>query len=723
MRPDKTQRPGRAGARAAATLAALALAACAALTPGLGRAAPGTQPDSSVFASAPADTGAPAHWALVLSGGVARGFGHVGAIRALEDEGLRPDLVVGSSMGGLVGALYACGYSSREIEAIARGIDWSAIFGPRTDAYGWRSPPRPRMWIKLVGFHSGWRFPSGLIDDSELDFTLVRMFLDADAACGGDFDRLPIRFRTVGTDLATARWVLLSRGGLARAVRTTVSLPLLFTPMSDGEHLLLDGGMSANMPLDAARMAGADRLLAVDVAIPVPKLDEHTSGVVVALQLFDMLNKRGQRDTLTNRDTYVWLKMPGVSATDFADPDSVIEHGYLEARAPIHRFALTSGLQRTAAPPRRPVPLLPRLAQPIEWRGDSVLHVRAARAVMGRLPEGPFHPQDLLPALDRLHRSGLFVSQWPSFEVRGDSTVLAMDVREQPAQELGVAAAIGSDEGARILAGLALRPVTGPLPALVRVDGVLRQFSWAVNVSGEPYALERGSMGWFARGTLRGTGVRVFANGERTGLLTSDRTEGMLGRQMMILPGQVLQLGAGWGQVTGSGDTWNGTLLALRTEGRGAAHRLIEGDWAPGTGGYSRASAWFDFDLLKQWNFTVRPSVRAGGASSRAPNDALVGIGGPPTLAGLSLDEWLGHRMVAGEVRVIREFTSILSLYVAGQEGAVQGPVSGADLGTRPRTAFGTGAELATPLGPLKLDWGRTEGGRQRFDLMLGESF
>ena len=650
-------------------LVAVALATCGAIAPRPCLAARSSPPDSSGVSPAPADTGAMTHWALVLSGGVARGFGHVGAIRALEDEGLRPDLVVGSSMGGLVGALYACGYSSREIESIAHDIDWNAIFGPRTDAYGWRSPPRPRVWIKLVGFHSGWRFPSGLIDDAELDFTLVRMFLDSDAASGGDFDRLPIRFRTVGTDLGTARWVLLSRGGIARAVRTTVSLPLLFTPMPVGEHLLLDGGMSANLPLDAARVAGADRLLAVDVAIPVPRLDEHTSGVVVALQLFDMLNKRGQRDTLTSRDTYVWLKMPGVSATDFADPGSIIEHGYQEAKAPIRQFAMRSGLPRADAPLHRPAPLLPRLAPAIEWRGDSVLHVRAARAVMGRLPEGPFHPQDLLPALDRLHRSGLFESQWPAFEVRGDSTVLALDVREQPAQELSMAAAIGSDEGARVLAGLAFRPVTGPLPALVRIDGVLRQFSWAVNVSGEPYALERGSMGWFARGTLRGSGVRVFEVGQRTGLLTSDRTEGMLGRQLALLPGQILQLGAGWGRVTGSGNTWSGALLALRTEGRGAAHRLIEGDWAPGPGGYTRASAWFDFDLLKRGNFIVRPSVRAGGASSRAPNDALVGLGGPPTLAGLSLDEWLGHRMVSGELRVIREFTSIFSLYVSGQEG------------------------------------------------------
>ena len=101
----------------------------------------------------------------------------------------------------------------------------------------------------------------------------------------------------------------------------------------------------------------------------------------------------------------------------------------------------------------------------------------------------------------------------------------------------------------------------------------------------------------------------------------------------------------------------------------------------------------------------------------------MVGLGGPPTLTGLSLDEWLGHRMLAGELRVVREFSSVFSLYLVGQVGTVEGLVSGADLGTGSRAGFGAGGEVATPFGPLRLDWGRTDGGRQRFDLMLGDRF
>ena len=706
-------RPGHFRLRAVAVLcmglAAFTVATARAL-PAAPEPAPPAAPETST------------RWALVLSGGVARGFGHVGAIRALEQEGMRPDLVVGASMGGLIGALYASGYSSTEIQAISRRIDWPAIFGPRTDSYGWRDAVRPQTWVRLVGTKHGLRFPAGLVDDSALNFMLISLFIDADATSDGDFDRLPIRFRTVGTDLATARWVTISGGGLARAVRTTIGLPMVFAPMSDGRHLLLDGGMSANLPLDLARGAGADRLLAVDVALPTPKLDERTSGLAIAMQLFDMLNKRSQRDTLTARDTFVWLKLPGVSATDFAGADSIIERGYREARAPIHEFALRTGLPPAAAPALQPAPLMPRLARVIEWRGGPVVRARTARSVMRRLPTGEFQPHDLLPALSRLRRSGLFESQWPSLERRGDSTVLVLDVREQPALVLSLAGAASYDEGSRLFAGLAFRPVSGPLPAVVRVDGALRKFGWAVNLSAEPYALDRGNTGWFVRGTQRVTETRVFAGGERVGLLDNERSEAMLGGQIVPSGLQVIQLGAGWGHVIGAGSDWSGPLVAVRTEAPGASHRLIEAEWALGARGYQRVNAWFDLDL-KLGGFVVRPGARFAGVEGDVPVDAHVGLGGPPTLAGLHYDEWLGRRMGAVELRVAREFSSIFSLYVAGQGGVVDAPLSGVELGETARASFGAGAEVATPLGPLRLDFGHTSGGRERLDLMLGARF
>jgi predicted acylesterase/phospholipase RssA len=680
--------------------------------------------DTMAHAAAPPDTAV--RWALVLSGGVARGFAQVGVLRALEEEGLHPDLVVGSSMGGLLGALYASGYSSREIERIAAGTDWSGIFGPRTDAYGWRDQARPRPWLRLVGvhggLHGGLRFPSGLVDDSGLNHMLSGLFLDADAATGGDFDRLPVRFRTVGTDLATGRWIMLSRGGLARAVRATIGLPLVFPPIAFGGHLLVDGGMSANLPLDVAREAGATRLLAIDVAVPSPRLDENTPGWVVALQVFDMINKRGQRDTLTARDSLVWLKLPGISATDFAGADSIIQRGYDEAREPIQRWALEAGLPRSYAPPQRVVPLMPPLASAIEWRGGPVARASTARAVLGKLPAGSFQPHQLLPALDRLQRSGLFDKQWPSLEARGDSTTLVLDVREKPPTELSLAAALDNDQGGRLWAGLAYRPVSGPLPALVRLDGAIRQLGWDLNLSAEPYALDRGATGWFARATQRFTDTRIYENGGVQSLLGTDRSEALIGAQLGLWGRQVVQVGGGWAQTSGPGPLWHGALLAARTEGTGASHRLVEGEWAIGDEGYARLNGWVDANI-KIGNLVVRPGLRAAVVNGTPPIDALPALGGPETLAGLHIDEWLGHRMGAFELRVAREFSGVFSVYAAGQGGVIEQPVGGVDLGDTPRIAFVVGGEVTTPLGPVRASWGRTEAGRERVDLLLGERF
>ena len=677
-------------------------------------------PDTARAAPAPRDT--VPHWALVLSGGVARGFAQVGVLRALEEEGLHPDLVVGSSMGGLLGALYASGYSSREIERIAAHTDWSGIFGPRTDAYGWRDQVRPRPWLRMVGVHGGLRFPSGLVDDSGLNHMLSGLFLDADAASGGDFDRLPVRFRTVGTDLATGRWIMLSHGGLARAVRATIGLPLVFQPVAFDGHLLVDGGMSANLPLDLAREAGATRLLAIDVAVPPPRLDENTPGWVVALQVFDMINKRGQRDTLMAGDTLVWLKLPGISATDFSGADSIIQRGYDEARDPVHRWALATGLPRSYAPPQRVVSTMPPLAEAIEWRGGPVARASTARAVLGKMPAGSFEPHELEPALDRLQRSGLFDEQWPSLEAHGDSTTLVLDVREKPPTELSVAAALDNDQGGRLWAGVDYRPVKGPLPALVRVDGAIRQLGWDLNLSAEPYALDRGATGWFARATQRFTNTRIYENGGVQSLLGTDRSEALLGGQLGLWGRQVVQAGGGWAQTSGPGPLWHGALLAARTEGTGASHRLVEGEWAIGEEGYSRLNAWFDASI-KTGNLIIRPGLRAAAVYGTPPIDALPGLGGPETLAGLHIDEWLGHRMGAFELRVAREFSGVFSLYAAGQGGVIEQPVGGVDLGNAPRIAFVVGGEVTTPLGPVRASWGRTESGRERVDLLLGERF
>src|SRR5437667_1479995 len=427
-------------------LVAPGTASASAAPPAPPRAA-ATVPDS---ASAAADSVArPPRWALVLSGGIARGFAHGGVIQALEEERVRPDLVVGASMGGLVGALYAAGYSPDSMRATFRRIPRDLIFSV-PGGYQWRSV-WPRPWLELVaGGGSGLRVPASLVGNTVINEVLTELFLNADARAQGSFDRLPIPFRTIGTDVRTGRWYMLDHGSLARACRITAGLPLLFPPVAEGEALLVDGGMSSNLPIGPARTAGAERVLAVDVALPIPKLDESSSGITVFLQLWDILNKRGQSDTISTAagDTLIWLRVPNAGASDFTGGAKIMEEGYAEGAAAVRSWARRSGLPRAMAPLGLPAPLMPPLARAVEWHGRAGVHRGAiAQAVLGRLPRGRFHPLDLTPSLRRLARSGLFESAWPTLSDRGDSTVLSFDVRERPAFSLGPALYLDHDAG------------------------------------------------------------------------------------------------------------------------------------------------------------------------------------------------------------------------------------------------------------------------------------
>jgi predicted acylesterase/phospholipase RssA len=671
---------------------------------------------------------APAHpsrWALVLSGGIARGFAHGGVIQALEEEGVRPDLVVGSSMGGLVGAMYSAGYSPDSVRKVLETIPWDAIFGGMPNAYQWRSI-WPRPWFELVaGSGNGLQIPASIVDNTVINQVLTELFLNADADAQGDFDRLPIPFRTIGTDVRTGRWHMLDHGSLARACRITAGLPLMFPPVAEGEALLVDGGMSSNLPIGPARAAGADRVLAVDVALPYPELDESSSGVTVFLQLWDILNKRGQNDTISAAagDTLIWLRIPNAGASDFAGGAKIMDEGYREAVAPVRSWARRSGLPTTDAPLVPPAPIMPPLSEFIEWQGrGEVRRGAVAHAVLGRLPSGRFRPTDLTPNLRRLSRSGLFESAWPTLMNRGDSTVLSFEVRERPVLAIGPAFNINNDEGASLHLGATFRPVQGPWPTLAKVGWGLRPLGWNLHGSLEPYALDQGNRGWFVRGRYHEMRTRVFEGHESVRTLRTNRLEVFGGGQIGWKSRQVFQGGIGVGDIARPSPGWNGLIMAFRTQSLGGGERTLELEWALGDDGYSRMQLQFDFDLRYRF-LALTPGVRYGAVEGEVPPDALVGLGGPRSLSGLSHDEWLGRTAGALSLELAVEASRQARAYLGVQSGRVNDAVSGADLGPDPIAGIGIGAEIDLPTGPMRVEWGASSAGHRRFDFQLGARF
>src|SRR5437899_564206 len=216
--PGRGLRTSGGGRRAAAgRRLALATAALLVFAP----------PPARAGGEAGAEGGAPPRVGLVLSGGGARAIAHIGVLEAFEEGGVGVDCVAGTSMGAAVGALYASGYAPAEIERIVESIDWRQVFSRRRE----RSlvPLSRRLDVPPVlrAGLQGWRLrlPSSTESDYRLDRLLFRLLAGPGLRAGGDFDRLPIPFRAVATDLGEGERVVLARGSLARAVRASLSTP------------------------------------------------------------------------------------------------------------------------------------------------------------------------------------------------------------------------------------------------------------------------------------------------------------------------------------------------------------------------------------------------------------------------------------------------------------------------------------------------------------------
>jgi NTE family protein len=245
---------------------------------------------------------------LVLSGGGARGIAHIGVIRVLEELHIAPDLIVGTSMGSIIGGLYAAGWSPDEMEEIVRAIDWEQIFTDRVErkhrSFRRKQDDRPVMIQGRIHF-DGFKpvLPSGVIDGQRLEAALRS--IEALSVQATDFDNLPIPYRAVAADIFSGEAVVISSGSLATAIRASMSVPGVLPPVEIADRKLVDGGITANLPIGIAQDLGAKRIIAVDISSPL--LDEEGERLGSFMSIYNHLNSLL---TARNRERDVALLQP-----------------------------------------------------------------------------------------------------------------------------------------------------------------------------------------------------------------------------------------------------------------------------------------------------------------------------------------------------------------------------------------------------------------------------
>ena len=272
---------------------------------------------------------------LVLQGGGALGLAHVGVITWLEEHHIPVDYIAGTSMGGLVGGVYATGHNAVELREVVNGINWDQVMAGQTpfDDLSFRRKEDHRDYPNSLefGLRKGLQFPAGFNSGQQVSLILDQVALPYSEI--KSFNDLPIPFACVATDLVSGKPKVFRDGSLSLALRSTMSLPGIFTPVRQKDAIYADGGLLENIPIDVAKQMGAD--LTLGVHLDEAKLDPETqlSSFGVLGQSISVMISANELRSMENADLLISVPLQKYGALSFDDADAIIKLGYEAAQS------------------------------------------------------------------------------------------------------------------------------------------------------------------------------------------------------------------------------------------------------------------------------------------------------------------------------------------------------------------------------------------------------
>ena len=653
--------------------------------------------------------------ALVLSGGGAKGLAHIGVLEVLDSLGIRPDLIVGSSIGSVVGALYASGYSGRAIDSLARALQLQNIV--RRDL-----PRAPRVigteqplliWEQGAG---KFEFRQGTVHEVALNAKLNAALLRGNLAARGNFDSLPVPFRAVATDLSNRQAVILRGGDLAHAVRASMSIPLFLHPQTIDGQVLADGGLIANVPVGVARDEGARRVIVSDVGGRLGDSLNVASPFALIDQLIGFLFNQ-PRDSLLETDRRISPDVEGFGTLDFAPVrlGALIDRGYRAAGE-----ALADYPCKLAGPLPFPEPLP---AFRIAHASAVDAKPRDASALIARLgvhPGARLSIPDLRDRLGELAELENFEEVWINPTGSPDSLDLKLTIRPSPPRLAAAGIGYDSDIGGRAWLGLIDRGAT-----LSRVEGSallnLDELRQGFSISLRPTIVGGRPLRPVVTLLAGGESVLLYsANGSQHTSQRNREVRGFLGVERE-LPGRgVVALGGvayAW-DVDVPGETGAGVDLSFASGPR----------YQP-SGAFSQltlASTYTRFQVEAKQAITLRhlsliPEVRYG-IGDRLPAHLTFMLGGYDGFPGLHIGERRAEHEILLRLTGVQRLTGPFSLRIQGATGQVSdsgGALPSGDwlLGAR------AGLGVDTPIGLVRIEYGRNTDGRGQFFVRIGERY
>lgn len=386
---------------------------------------------------------------LVLSGGGARGIAHVGVLRALEEGGIPIDCIAGTSMGAVVGGLYASGIGVDSLEVLARRSD--LFLAPTSYAnlsvFQKRRVQNPTFGLYFAGLE--YRLPRSILNDFNINWMLIAHTARANLTARGDFDRLPIPFRALALDLRSGETVVLRSGDLAKAIRSSMSVPVSFPPIQGENQVLIDAGTRNNLPIEVAREEmGAEKIIAVNCTLPWDKAGGADDLTQVAIRLVHLLSQRVDSTSVSGWDVWIEPDLQDTRTFDFDQRDMLIQAGY-EATVPrLPEIRRALGLdpdlpphqpERTAVREAGLIDLDTLVVESVQLSGRRMSYAWVPREELRIAPGDPFSLDRIEGGLRRLYATYLYDTVWPAFRLSEDGkVVINLQVQERDLTHVSV---------------------------------------------------------------------------------------------------------------------------------------------------------------------------------------------------------------------------------------------------------------------------------------------
>lgn len=379
---------------------------------------------------------------FALSGGGARGFAHIGMLKVLEEVGIKPSYISGTSIGALIGGMYAIGYNAAEIESIFISIDWNSILSDN-----WRRDELyigQKRWAAYgnATFHldDNWipRLPQSVLIGNKINLELFRIFSSASSVT--DFYQLPIPFSCIATDLVTGRLKVFDSGSLVQSIRASMSIPSLMQPFPLNNTLYIDGGISQNLPGKQVKDMGADYVLGFKVNTTLKNMDKIHSITNVLDQTINIGITNRITEQLSFCDYILEPDLESFSASNFNNIHLIIKAGEEYARSIIDDLiTLSYTIDSELSPQDQKMPL-PRIhsvtVKGITVKGNKYLSTAKVKEYTGLTPDTEYAIEQILSGINHAWNSQLFDTIYPTLHKYDEKYTLVIHVKEKERKNL-----------------------------------------------------------------------------------------------------------------------------------------------------------------------------------------------------------------------------------------------------------------------------------------------